>query len=278
MASLVLFLYFPLVYNFVLSLTDWNFISPHKRMVGWSNYIALMNRPVFQSALQNSFKYIAGILPLAIVIPLGMAVLLSSVRQQSFKRAYETILFVPTVLSFSVACFVWIWMFSPLGGVIARVFQAVGLPVISWLANEKYALWAVVIVSGWRMIGYHVLLFSTALNSVSKEYIEAAQIDGASPWRLFWSIKWPLISPTVFFLLITTIVFASDYVFIPIHILTRGGPYNASTDLVYLVYEYAFRFFNVGLASSTAMIAFGVFLVITLGVYFFGERRVFYDN
>jgi len=273
-----LFWYWPLVYNFILSFMDWNFISPIKRVVGWTNYITLFNRPVFSAAFKNTFKYIGGILPLAIVVPLGMAVLLNSVREKSLKQVYETILFVPTVLSFSVACFVWIWMFSPIGGVIAQIFQAVGLPVISWLASEKYALWAIVIVSGWRMIGYHVLLFNTALNSVSHEYIEAAQIDGASPWRLFWSIKWPLISPTVFFLLITTVIFASDYVFIPIRILTKGGPFNSSTELVYLVYEYGFRFFNVGLASATAIIAFLVFLVIALLVYFFGERRVHYDS
>lgn len=275
---MLIFLYWPLIVNMVLSVLDWNFIRPTKNFVGLSNYHSLFKREAFSMALANTGKYIVGLLPWAIIIPLAISVLILTVRSKKVRDLYETALFIPTVLSFSVACFVWIWMFTPIGGVIATVFESVGLQPVSWLADHRFALWAIVIVSGWRMLGYHELLLGGSLKSVPEEYIEAATIDGASSWRIFWSIRFPLITPTIFFLLVTTAIFVSDYVFMPIHILTKGGPYNASTNLVYLVYQFAFQFFNTGLASAAAMVTFVLFVIITALIFYFGERKVHYGD
>lgn len=275
---LIVFLYWPLLFNGVLSFMKWDLISPVRRFVGWDNYVAFWERDASVLALVNTGKYVLGLLPLAIVIPLVLSVVVNSIKNVFLKKTYEALLFVPTVLSFSVACFVWIQMFTPFDGILARISSSVGLPVISWLADRKYALWAIVIVSGWRLLGYHQLLLGSSLKAVPVEYVEAAKIDGANAWQTFWKIKWPLISPTVFFLLVTTTIFVSDYVFMPIHILTQGGPYNTSTNLIYLVYQYAFRFFNVGLASAAAMITFILFLIVTLVLFHVGERRVHYGD
>ncbi|MDI9422788.1 MAG: sugar ABC transporter permease [Bacillota bacterium] len=275
---MLVFLYWPLIVNFILSVLDWNFISPTRNFIGLKNYTSLFQREAFSMALINTGKYILGLLPWAILIPLAISVLILTVKNKKLRDLYETALFIPTVLSFSVACFVWIWMLTPIGGVIATLLESVGLRPISWLADHRFALWAIVIVSGWRMLGYHELLLGGSLKSVPTEYIEAATIDGASSWRIFWSIRFPLITPTVFFLLVTTAIFVSDYVFMPIHILTQGGPYNASTNLIYLVYQFAFQFFNTGLASATALITFLLFVIITALVFYFGERRVHYGD
>lgn len=275
---MLVFLYWPLIVNFILSVLDWNFISPTRNFIGLKNYTSLFQREAFSMALINTGKYILGLLPWAILIPLAISVLILTVKNKKLRDLYETALFIPTVLSFSVACFVWIWMLTPIGGVIATLLESVGLRPISWLADHRFALWAIVIVSGWRMLGYHELLLGGSLKSVPTEYIEAATIDGASSGRIFWSIRFPLITPTVFFLLVTTAIFVSDYVFMPIHILTQGGPYNASTNLIYLVYQFAFQFFNTGLASATALITFLLFVIITALVFYFGERRVHYGD
>lgn len=273
---ILLFFYWPLLYNAVLSFMDWDLISPNKNFVGLKNFRSLFGREDFQLSLINTGKYVLGLFPLSIVIPLALSLLVLSIRR--LRGAYESLLFIPTVLSFSVACFVWIWMYTPFDGVIAKLFNAVGLRPLSWLADHRVALWSIVIVSGWRMLGYHQLICGSALKAIPEEIIEAALIDGAGPWRRFWSIKLPLISPTIFFLLVTTVIFVSDYVFIPIHILTRGGPYNSTNNLIYLVYQYGFRYFNAGLAGATALITFGLFAVVAFLIFYFGERKVHYEN
>lgn len=271
------FLYWPLLYNVILSFYQWNFISPVKDFVGFDNYKILIEENVFNTALVNTIKYILGIIPFTIPIPIFFANMLASVSNKRAKKIYETLLFLPTVLSFAVASFVWVWMFNPLGGVINRVLNIVGFnQQISWLNSAYYAPWAIIIVSGWRLLGYYMILFTAALLAIPSEYQEAAVIDGANAWRVFWHIKWPLISPTTFFVFITTIFFASSQTFVPIHILTRGGPYRSSSNLLYVVYEYAFRYFNVGLATATAAITFLLFVLVNFIQMKVGERQVHY--
>ena len=148
---MLVFLYWPLIVNFILSVLDWNFISPTRNFIGLKNYTSLFQREAFSMALINTGKYILGLLPWAILIPLAISVLILTVKNKKLRDLYETALFIPTVLSFSVACFVWIWMLTPIGGVIATLLESVGLRPISWLADHRFALWAIVIVSGWRI-------------------------------------------------------------------------------------------------------------------------------
>ncbi|NMB11272.1 MAG: sugar ABC transporter permease [Firmicutes bacterium] len=274
---LIVFLYWPLIFNLILSFMRWDLVSPVRLFVGLQNYAEMWSRESFRWAALNSLKYFLGILPFSVLLPLGLATVLSGVRKDSTRRVYETVMFMPTMLSFAVACFIWIWMFNPIGGVISRLLQALGLPTISWLSDHRYSLIAVVIVSGWRVVGYYLVLFAAALLAIPEEYVEAAKIDGANGWQVFWRIKWPLISPTTFFVTVTTVINASSDTFVPIHLLTRGGPYNSSNNLIYLVYQYAFQFFNAGLAGATAVVVFGIFIAATLLHFFLGERFVHYE-
>jgi len=275
-AILTTFIYWPMVYSLVLSFFKWDFISPTKDFRGFGNYTALATREFFWTSSSNTGQYILGLLPLEMFFPMGLALLLSGIIHERIQRIFKTFIFSPAVLSFAVTCFVWLWMFNFLGGLLNQFLSIVNVSPISWLSDKKWALWSIVLVSGWRQFGYSLILYMAALSTIPSEYIEAAQIDGVNSWQLFWKIKWPLIGPTTFFILITTVIFASTHAFIPIHILTQGGPYNSTTNLIYLIYEYAFRFFNVGLASTAAVITFTLFLLITFLQLKYIEGHVHY--
>jgi sn-glycerol 3-phosphate transport system permease protein len=275
-AVLIVFIYWPMIYSVVLSFYEWNFISPTKYFRGFGNYTTLATREFFWTSGWNTGKYVLGLLPLEMVFPVGLAVLVSSIAPQRIQEIFKVFIFSPAVLSFAVTCYVWLWIFNPLGGLSNYLLSIVGISPVSWLTEKKWALWSIVVLSGWRQFGYSLVLYTAALSAIPSQYIEAARIDGVNNWQLFWKIKWPLISPTTFFILITTIIFASTHAFIPIHILTQGGPHNSTSNLIYLVYVYAFKFFNVGLASTGAVLLFAVFLLITFLQLRYVERYVHY--
>jgi ABC-type sugar transport system permease subunit len=260
---ILIFKYWPMVFSFVLSLLKWNFISPVREFVGLDNFVGLFQRDTFMIALKNTPIYTAALLPLYIALPLVLAVVLAAVASERLRSTYKAVIFSPTVLSFAITCMVWLWIFNPIDGVLNKILALFGLAPVSWLSDARYALWAIVLVSGWKAFGYNLVLFFAALASIPNDYIEAAQIDGAPSWQLFWKIKWPLLSPTMFFALITTVIYAAERAFIPINILTKGGPYESTTNLSYAIYLFGFNFFDAGLASAAATITFVLFIIIT---------------
>jgi sn-glycerol 3-phosphate transport system permease protein len=278
MIGLLLFLVWPLLFNFILSFTDWNFIRPDMSYIGFKNYITLFNTESFHGAFFNTFKYLLGLLPFTVIIPLLLAFMLSSMANKFFRRVYESLLFIPTIISFAIASFVWVWMLHPIGGVINQLLQYIGFPALSWLEDSELSVWSIIMISGWRILGYYLVLFIAALIAIPNEYIEAARIDGSSNWQIFLKIQIPLISPTTFFVILTTIIHSSVYSFVPIHILTKGGPHNATTNLIYQVYKYAFNFFNIGLASGTAVIIFILYIIIAIIQIKYGEKKVHYES
>ncbi len=263
LALLLVFKYWPMVFSLVLSMLHWNFVNPVKEFVGLSNYAGLLARDTFMIALRNTPIYTAGLLPFYVVLPLALAVVLANVASERLRSVYKALVFSPTVLSFAITCMVWLWMFNPIDGVLNHLLALVGVHPISWLSDSKVALWAIVLVSGWKAFGNNLVLFFAALAAVPIEYVEAAQIDGAGGWSLFWKIKWPLLSPTMFFALTTTVIYAAERAFIPINILTKGGPYESTTNLSYAIYLFAFNFFDAGLASAAASVTFILFIIIT---------------
>jgi sn-glycerol 3-phosphate transport system permease protein len=274
---LLVFKFWPMVFSLVLSVTNWKFTNPNLDWVGLTHYAGLFRRDTFTIALQNTPIYVVALAPFYLALPLILAVLLSNVVSERLHSAYKAIIFSPSVLSFAITCMVWMWMFNPVYGILNQVLGLFGLPGLSWLSDSKVALWSIVLVSGWRTFGYNMVLFLAALSAIPNDYLEAAQIDGASGWQLFWKIKWPLLSPTTFFMLVTTVMFAAERAFIPINILTRGGPYQATTNLSYAIYLFAFNFFDAGLASAAATLTFVLFLVVTIVQIRYLERYVTYD-
>ncbi len=277
-ALLLLFVYWPLIYTLYLSALDWNLVNPVRTFVGWANYRLLLQEPIFWVAAKNTLVYLLVLLPIELCFPLALALLLQSVAARRIRAMYEALIFTPTVLSFAIACIVWVWMFNPLGGGLSRLFRLVGLPAVAWLSNAKLSLWAIVLVSAWKVFGYNLVIFLAALASIPTEFLESARIDGASAWKAFRWVTWPLLGPTTFFVLVTTAIFTGTQVFIPIHVLTQGGPYNSSTHLMYLIYQYGFQFFQVGPASAASVLTFLGFLVLTCLELRYLERFVHYGR
>lgn len=274
---MALFMYWPMIFSLALSAMKWNFINPVKRFVGLANFGDLFQKELFWKSLINTFNYAAAIVPVQIVVPLALALLLDAVYSNRFRSLYQTVIFMPTVLSFAIVCMIWLWMFNPSHGFLNHLLGVFGVPGVSWLSEKQTALPAIALVTNWKLTGYNFIIFYAALTAISQEYIEAAVIDGARRRTIFWRIKLPLLSPTTFFVLVTTIIYSSDRVFIPINMLTRGEPFYSTTNLVFAIYRFSFQFFNVGVASAAATITFLIFLVITYLQLRFLQRRVHYE-
>lgn len=273
---IAVFIYWPLIYSTYLSFFDWNFVRPDKDYVGWDNFTRLPGDPRFQRALKGTAIYSLALIPLQVFLPLILAMLLWPIRQSRFQGTYRVMLFSPTVIAYSVAAVMWLWMFNPNYGVLNRVLNLFGFESIHWLAERGTSIWAVIMVATWKTLGFHMLLYLAALEGIPKDYIEAAQLDGASNWQLMRSIRFPLMTPTFFFILITTVISANDDVFAAINVLTDGGPFDSSTNIVYYLYQQGFKFFQIGAASAVALIIFVVTALLTWIQFRFVERHVHY--
>jgi len=275
-ALMLVFIYWPLVYSVYLSFFDWNFVSPDKLYVGLDNYRRLWDNVRFHRALHQTGIYILALVPLQVFLPLGLALLLWPIRKSRAQSAYRIMLFSPTVVAFSVGALLWLWIFNPLMGVLNQIIVELGGERVNWLSNPSTAIWCVIVVSAWKSLGFNLILYLAALEAVPNDYIEAAQIDGASGWQIIRSIRWPLITPTFFFVLVTTIIAVNDEVFGAINVLTDGGPYDRTSNIVYYLYQQGFRFFQIGSASAVSLIIFVGTVLLTWLQFRFVERHVYY--
>jgi ABC-type sugar transport system permease subunit len=155
------------------------------------------------------------------------------------------------------------WIYNPNFGLLNNILLRIGFRRIAWLAERNTALISILMVTGWKIIGSNLILYLAGLIMVPRDYLEAARIDGANALRVFWYIKWPLLAPTTIYLLVTAINYAAEKAFVPINILTKGGPADVSTNLSHIIYVYGFTFFNIGLASATAIFTSIFFFIVT---------------
>lgn len=273
---MVIFIYWPLIYSTYLSFFDWNFVRPEKDFVGWDNYTRLASDPRFARALDGTWKYFLALIPLQVFIPLGLALLLWPIRRSRAQSAYRIMLFSPTVIAFSVGAVMWLWIFNPLQGLLNAVLIEFGVERINWLSDRDTAIWVVIVVATWKTLGFNLLLFLAALEAVPHDYVEAASLDGASNWEIMKSIRWPLITPTFFFVLVTTVISVNDDVFGAINVLTDGGPFESTTNIIYYLYQQGFQYFQIGAASAVSVIVFIATVILTWLQFKFVERHVHY--
>ncbi|MCC6867899.1 MAG: sugar ABC transporter permease [Burkholderiales bacterium] len=270
------FVYWPLLYSIYLSFFDWNFVSPVKEFVGFDNFTRVANDPRFHRALWGTLVYIVALVPAQVLLPLGLALLLWPIRKSRAQSFYRVTLFSPTVISFSVAALLWLWIFHPLQGILNKVIFDVGFAKVNWLSNPNTAIWCVIVVSVWKTFGFNLLLYLAALEAVPSDYIEAASLDGANGWQMFRLIRFPLITPTFFFVLVTTVISVNDEVFGAINVMTDGGPFDRSSNIVYYLYEQGFRMFQIGSASAVSLLIFVGTAILTWVQFRYVERRVHY--
>jgi len=191
---------------------------------------------------------------------------------------YKGALFLPTILAYSIAGVAWLWLFDPMNGFFNVVLTALGLPPGRWHNDPDLALWCVTLVTFWKNFGLNMLLLFAALISVPRDVLEAAEIDGASPWHRFRTIEVPLISPTFFFVAVTTVMNVLDDIVGTIDVLTGGGPYGQSSNILYYMYQRGLGFFQFGQASAAAVLIILLVIGVTWLQFRMFERKVHYGS
>jgi len=260
---LAVFTYWPLLHTIYLSFVQWN-MNPDQpmRWVGTANYRGIFNSPLFDAAFRNTLIYIIASIPLKVLLPIPIAIFVWTLGTRG--QVYRALLFLPTLFSFTVVAVVFLWMLNPIGGHFVQIARLLGGQWPNVLTDPDLAIWTILLISTWKVIGFNTLLYVAGLSSINRDYVEAMRLDGASDWRLVRHLLWPLLTPTTLFVLISTVIFAIQQVFTPIDIMTEGGPQNGTTNLFYMVYQYAFRTFNVGFGAAGTVIIFAFLLAITL--------------
>lgn len=267
------FTYWPMIQTAYLSGVRWDMISPQKRWVGTANYRYLFNDDTFRQVLVNSFWFAIGAVGGSLILGLAIAILLDQrLRFRNFARAS---VFMPTLLSGAAIGIVWVYIFDPRYGIIAGFLRQIGFNSPSWLGDPKWALPAVIIVYIWKNVGLAAVIFLAGLQSIPRDLYEAATVDGAGAMSKFRNVTIPMLSPIMFFVVVTSIL-NSFQAFDIINVMTRGGPVDATNILIYYIYEQGFVAFNAGRAGAASMVLFVIMLAITLMQLRFSERRVHY--
>lgn len=273
---IAVWIYYPLIYSAYLSFFDWNFVRPDKEFVGWDNFTRLLDDPRFERSLNATWIYIVALVPIQVFLPLGLALALWPIRKSRAQSTYRIMLFSPTVIAYSVGAVMWLWIFNPLQGFLNHVLIDIGYERVNWLSDRDTAIWCVIIVATWKTIGFNLLLYMAALEAVPNDYIEAASLDGANHWQQMRSIRFPLITPTFFFVLVTTVISVNDDVFGAINVLTDGGPFESTTNVIYYLYQQGFKYFQIGAASAVSIIVFFATILLTWVQFRFVEKHVHY--
>ena len=267
------FSFWPIIYSAYLSTRRWDMIAPVKPFVGLNNYRYLFTDDTFRLVLRNTVVFTGVTVGGTLALGLGLALLLNQPLRG--REGAKAILFAPSLLSGAAISIVWIYLFDPRFGMIARMLDVVGVASPSWLADPRWAMPAVIIVSIWKDLGFTAVIYLAGLRTIPRDLYEAAKVDGAGPWWRFRSVTLPMLSPIVFFLGVTSLLNTIQS-FDIIQVMTRGGPVDSTTTLIYYVYQQGFVAFNAGRASAAAIILFVAMLGITLAQVRWAERQVHY--
>jgi ABC-type sugar transport system permease subunit len=269
-----LFTHYPIVRTFYLSLFRWNLATPEKVFVGGANYQQIWSTPLFWQVLQNNLLYAVGTIPVSMAIALGLALLINQPLQ--FLSFYRAALFYPTVIPMAAASMIWLWIFTPSYGLLNYYLGKFGVPDIHWLGNSTTALWALVVVGIWKRLGYYMVIFLAGLQTIPEHLYEAAILEGAGCWQRFSRITFPLLSPTTFFILLVAVI-DSFQAIDQVYLMTQGGPGNHTNLFVFYIYQHAFRFWDMGFASTVSAMLFLILLSLTLLVFWTLHKRVHYE-
>ena len=280
----------PVALSLALSLVNWDMLSAPK-FVGLANFVNLLGFHSERGALIPNdplfWKCVGNTLFLMIIIPIEMmvALLLALAMNQKIKgiKLFRILYFLPTITNGVAICLLWAWLynydFGLLNSLIIKLgdFLNTSFKGVPWLTSVTWSKPSLMIMGLWiAMGGYNMILFVAALQGVPKELYEAAEIDGADSWHKFWSVTWPMISPTTFFIAIMAVIGGFQGGFMQAYVMTGGGPERSTTTLEYLIYNHLYSWQHVGYAASIAWFVFVVVFTITLFNWRFGGKLVQY--
>ncbi|PTD95319.1 carbohydrate ABC transporter permease [Pseudothauera lacus] len=242
--------------------------------IGFEHYQDMLADPIFHLALKNNLLYALGTIVPSVALAIVMALWVNG--RIAGRGALRLAYFTPTMLPMIAVANIWLFFYTPDYGLLDQLRGLAGLPARNWLGSPDSALWAVMTVAVWKEAGFFMIFYLAALQQVSPELREAATLEGASRWQYFWQVLFPLLMPTTLFVLINATINAFrlvDHLFV----MTRGGPDNASTLLLYYIYEIGFRFWDQGYAAALTMVLLALLAVVALVKFLWLERRIHYQ-
>ncbi len=265
----------PVVASLVLSFFAWPLMGK-SHFVGFGNYRALFTEdPTFRAAIVNTLYFVAAYVPLNIVVSLGLANWLRGYTRG--RRILRVVFFVPVLTPLVADAVIWSLLFTNRNGLIDSIIHGVfGVQGPEWLSDPHWAMPSIIIMSVWQGFGYNMLLFTAGIHAVPETYYDAARVDGASRWRMFRSVTVPLISPSLYFGTVLTII-TSFQIFTQAYILTDGGPGSSSTTVVEWLFEKGFNEYALGYASAIAWVLFVIVIIVTVVQLRLQRRWVHYE-
>ncbi|MEZ4640683.1 MAG: sugar ABC transporter permease [Caldilineaceae bacterium] len=247
----------PVLATLVLAFMEYDALSAPV-WSGLQNFVTIFRRDVFWTAVWNSLAYVGMAAPLQLLGALGLALLLHP--QRYGVRQYRVSAYLPSVIPDVAYALIWLWIFNPLYGPLNKILGGVGLPQPAWLVDADTALVSLVIMSAFR-IGEGMMILIAALQLIPTDYFQAAALDGGNRWQIFRYVTWPLLVPWLLLLFIRDILLSAQSSFVPVFMMTEGGPGYATTLLPYLIYEEAFNHLRLGHAASMMVV-----LLIAIGL------------
>ncbi len=270
---LVGFTHYPAIGTLIDSLMSTPRAGRAAVFVGLENYAVMIDDPTFWKSLRNNFWFALVTIPVSIGLSIGMALWVNDkiAGRQFLRLSY----FLPTVLPMIAVANIWIFFYTPGYGLINQVLQLFGGHGQNWLGDPNLVLGSVILVAIWKEAGFFMIFYLAALQTLSPSYKEAAQIEGASAWYFFRRVQWPLLMPTTIFVLVNALINAFRMVD-HIIVMTKGGPDNASSLLLFYLYEVGFKFWDQGYASALTAVLLALLALIGLFQFFVLDRRTHY--
>ena len=271
----------PILYSFALSATNWNLLSGFDGFVGLKNFITVFTSSTTLSEIRNTLVYAGVSVPVTLLFSVFFANLLS--KKIKGKRFFRIVYFLPNIIMPAAVAMVWRWLLNTKYGLVNLVLRAVGLPTPSWISDPDFIMISLIIVGLWSGIGYNTIILLAAIQGISQEMYESAELDGASEFQKFWKITLPLVSPSMFFLLTMGVMkamraFDMIYMFIGKDAWSTGGPLlEAVRTMVYGIYYNGFTRMDMGMASAESVVLFIMIMIVTAIQFKLQDKWVNYD-
>ncbi len=267
------FVIYPVFYMLYVSFFDWNMVADME-FIGIENYLDMFTDKDFWKVLGNTFRFMLMMVPTAIILSLAIALYLK--KNTRINRILQNVMFMPNIVSLVSISFIWMWMMDQDRGLFNFVLSLFHVDPVNWLGDPKVAMLSLVIVNVWKSLGYYVLIFVAALQGIPGYLYEAAALDRAKPISVFFKITLPMLSPTLFFLILTGII-GSFKTFECVSLMTAGGPADSTNTLVYELYQQGFVYYNTGYASAMGVILMLIVGLMTLIYFSVLQKKVHYQ-
>lgn len=267
------FVIYPVFYMIYVSFFDWNMIA-EMEFIGVENYIEMFTDKDFWLVLGNTFRFMLLMVPTTIVLSLLIALYLK--KNTRINRLIQNIMFMPNIVSLVSISFIWMWMMDQDRGLFNYILSLFHIAPVNWLGDTEVAMLSLVLVNVWKSLGYYVLIIVAALQGIPNYLYEAAALDKSKPITTFFKITLPMLSPTLFFLVLTGVI-GSFKTFESVSLMTAGGPADSTNTMVYELYQQGFVYYNTGYASAMGVVLMLIVGLMTLVYFAVLQKKVHYQ-